>query len=203
MLAHQPHPPQPGPPAGGGGIGAQGRLDFRFVELVEFEAEEQGVGRDGRGLGAHVAFELGPGRVLPAGRRHQARIGADRPKLVGRFLIKARRVGQEGAQALRIGPGDEELALELGQGRIGGARGGKVLFDARVLAAVIEVGQVPFGQFGLGGGGVNRHGGHIAPPLRSRVVKTDRMAATAPCCNLSSISPQPDLYSPRRITVPK
>ena len=57
-------------------------------------------------------------------------------------------MGQKRAQALRISPGDEELALQFDQGRVGGAGGGQVLLNARILPAVIKIGQAPLGQFG-------------------------------------------------------
>ena len=167
----QAHPPDPGTPPGSRGLGPQGGFQFPVLELVDLQAEEQGVRRQPRQGGALVGLELGPGRIVPFRRRGEARIGGDAAREVHEALIERDGLTQQQAQPVRIGPGGQEGPLHPGQ--LCGGLAGCVDVPGQLwrLARRVEVGEVPAGQIGNGRHVSRFHGtGYgLSPSLKQRM----------------------------------
>ncbi len=111
MRLHRPHPPQPGPPAGGAGISRQRRLDLGLLQRIDLERQPDGRGRDRGQFLADIGLEPVRRRIVPRRRGRQKGIGPEPAQGIRRLFVQADRAIQQPAERRRVGAGRDQLPL--------------------------------------------------------------------------------------------
>ena len=122
------------------------RLEYRVVEPVELEREEQQLGGDRRDLLLDVAEEFLPLGVRSVRRVEQAGIGDDAAEHVVQRLELAHGLGEHSATLAAVEQRGKLAGIALLHGVRRPLGGFKIGLELRRLRSLIKIGEIPFRQ---------------------------------------------------------